>query len=166
MNNIYLIGMPGSGKSSVGKQIAEKLAVRCIDLDEYICRAHNKTIDELFADGEGAFRDAETQALREVSNLSGVIVSTGGGIVCRNENAEIMKKSGTVVFIDTDVKNILANSALSGRPLLKDKNAIYTLYDERIEKYRAAAQYTVDNNGFLCDACDEAEKIVRAKLDI
>lgn len=161
MKNIYLIGMPGCGKSTVGRQICRNLNLEFKDLDEFICQRENKSIDALFENGEAFFRDAETAALKAASALSNTLIATGGGIVCRDENEEIMKKSGTVIFINTDVNDILKNSALDGRPLLKNKDAIYDLYNARIEKYRRFADFTVDNNSSFEDVCENSEKIIR-----
>lgn len=162
MNNIYLIGMPGCGKSTIGKLLSSKLGMKFIDLDEYIVMSEGKSIDTLFEEGENVFRDAESRALMSLHG-AGALVATGGGIICRSENTAEMKKSGTVIFIDTSVKNILENSSLEGRPLLRDKSAIYKLYDSRISLYRSAADYTVENNSFLSTACDETEKIIRRR---
>lgn len=164
MNNIYLIGMPGCGKTTIGRQVSSELNMEFTDLDEYIVKAEKRSIEEMFGEGEAVFRKAETRCLLEIAQKNGHIVSTGGGIVVTEENIEIMKKSGTVIFIDSEPDTILKNSSLEGRPLLKDKSRIYRLYGERADLYRSAADYTVENNGSLCGACAGVEDTIRRLL--
>ncbi len=160
MNNIYLIGMPGCGKTSLGKKIAEKLKLSFIDLDYYLVEKERHTIDDIFkTKGENYFRQAETKYLKEVAKLENQVISTGGGIVVCNENAEIMKNSGIVIFIDTPPDCIVKNSSLSGRPLVKSKDDIYKLYEERYSKYKNAAHFIVDN-------ISDAEKAQENLLDV
>lgn len=161
MNNIYLVGMPGCGKSTIGNIVAEKLGVTLIDMDQYVVQREGRTISEIFEEGEAVFREAETQALKSLAQEDNLFVATGGGIVTREENIDIMKSSGKVVFIDASVEFILDNSSLEGRPLLKDKNRIRDLYKERIALYRKAADFTVENDGILSKVCKRLEQAVR-----
>ncbi len=161
MNNIYLVGMPGCGKSTIGALVAEKIGVNLIDADEYIVQREGRTIPEIFEEGEAVFRKAETEALKDLAAKDNLFVATGGGIVTVEENIDIMKSSGKVIFIDASVEFILDKSALEGRPLLKDKNRIYELYKSRIALYRKAADYTLANDGILSDVCRRMEEIVR-----
>ena len=147
MNNIYLIGMPGCGKSSIGKIISQKLNLKHIDADEYLEKKYSQTIPQIFAlNGEEDFRNKESAVIKELSCMSGVVVSTGGGVVVKEINKGVMKKSGTIVFIHTTPENILKNSNLSGRPLLKDKTRIYDIYKARINLYKDFADIIIDNN--------------------
>ena len=161
MNNIYLIGMPGCGKSTIGWEVSKKLGVDLVDADQYIAEREGRTIPEIFEEGEAVFRKAETEALKELSEKENLFVATGGGIVTIEENIRIMKSTGKVIFIDASVEFILDKSALEGRPLLKDKNKIYELYKARIPLYRKAADFTVENSGILSDICKKVEQIVR-----
>ena len=164
MNNIYLIGMPGCGKTTIGHHISKKLKLTFVDLDKEIVKREGKTIDSLFEDGEAVFRRAETEAIKDVSKGENLLVSTGGGIVTVEENNEIMKSTGKIIFIDASVEFILDKSSLEGRPLLKDKSKIYDLYAKRISLYRRAADYTVENNGILSDVCKRMEQAIRKNL--
>ena len=147
MNNIYLIGMPGCGKSSIGKIISQKLNLKHIDADEYLENKYSKTIPQIFAlNGEEDFRKKESAVIKELSGMSDLLVSTGGGVVEKEINKSVMKKSGTIVFIHTTPENILKNSNLSGRPLLKDKTRIYDIYKARINLYKDFADIIIDNN--------------------
>lgn len=154
MNNFYLIGMPGCGKSTIGKHLSKKLGMLLIDADAYLVEKENRRISDIFEkDGEPYFRSLETKYLKEISKSSNILVSTGGGVVLHNENIITMKKSGKIIFIDTPCENILNNSSLAGRPLLaNDKNRIYALHDERYEKYVNGADYIYKNIKKIDDA--------------
>lgn len=148
MNNIYLVGMPGCGKSTIGRAVSKKLGIKFLDADDYIVKKTAKTIDEIFLEvGNEGFRKIESECLVEISKMQNVLVATGGGIVTVLENISVMKDTGKVIFIDTPVENILKNSSLSNRPLLKDKSKIYELYNERIEKYNFASDFICENSG-------------------
>lgn len=152
MNNIYLIGMPGCGKSTVGRILSKELGIENIDADKYLEEKFGELIPDIFEiKGEDEFRRMETLTIEELSKKDNLLVSTGGGVVKIVANKEFMKKSGVVVFIDSSPDSILANSNLGGRPLLKDKNRIFDLYTQRIDLYRDFADITVDNNGLLED---------------
>ena len=161
MNNIYLVGMPGCGKSTIGAIAAQKLGLELIDTDAIIERREGRTIPQLFAQGEDVFRRAETEALRQLACADNLLVATGGGIVTREENTRIMKSTGKIIFIDASVDFILDKSTLTGRPLLEDKNKIYDLYKERISLYRKCADITVANDGILSDVCKRLEAAIR-----
>lgn len=161
MNNIYLIGMPGCGKSSLMSDVKKRLSVASLDLDSYIEEKNGKTISEIFEDGEIAFRLLETKALKEVSKLDNLLVATGGGIVTAEENIEIMKKSGKIIFIDASPDFIISNCSLSDRPLLKDKNRIYDLYKARISLYRTCADVTILNDGIFSKVSLKLEEVIR-----
>lgn len=153
MNNIYLIGMPGCGKSTIAKILSDKLGMEYIDADIYLEDKFNKKIRDIFAlEGEDVFRNMETQVISELTQKNNIIVSTGGGVVTRNRNKLPMKSSGKVVFIDSDPEFILKNSTLGGRPLLKDKSRIFDLYKTRIDLYRDFADVTAKNNSSIEDA--------------
>ena len=148
MNNIYLVGMPGCGKSTIGRAVSKKLGIKFVDVDDYIVKKAGKNIAEIFSKvGNEGFRKIESECLLDISKMENVIVATGGGIVTIPENIPVMKDTGKVIFIDTPVENILKNSSLSNRPLLKDKSKIYELYNERIEKYNLASDFICENSG-------------------
>lgn len=159
MNNIYLIGMPGCGKSTIGKIISKRLKLKHIDADEYLENKYSQTIPNIFSlCGEDDFRQKESIVIEELSKMNNLLVSTGGGVVVKDRNKEIMKNSGAVVFIDTTPDNILKNSSLSGRPLLKDKNRIYEIYKSRIDLYKDFADIVIDNNSSIDTAANEIIK--------
>ena len=126
MNNIYLIGMPGCGKSAIGKILSADLKLAYIDADEYLEEKYNTSIPDIFElEGETIFRQKETEVIKELSLNDNTLISTGGGVVVTACNKDIIKNTGLVIFIDCCPETILSNSALDGRPLLKDKNKIF-----------------------------------------
>lgn len=142
---IYLIGMPGCGKSTLGKKLAEKINYKFIDMDNYIEMKAGMFIDEIFeAYGEKFFRELETNTLKEFMELDNVIISTGGGIIKNKEHKKLM--NGLCVFLNVDLKELERRLALSDtvRPLLQTKT-VYTLYEERKDLYDFFADVKVDN---------------------
>ena len=155
--------MPASGKSTIGKLLSKKINYEYYDVDKYLERKENVKISTLFSEkGEEYFRNLETKYLRELSQKNGIIISTGGGAVKREENMEILKEKGIVVFLSRKIEDI-AKENHEARPLLKDINNIYKLYDERIELYKRYSDIIIENNGTLQEVTDrtaeEIEKI-------
>lgn len=160
--NIIIIGMPGSGKTTFGKVLAQRLGRDFYDADDVIVEQEGKTIPELFAISEDCFRDAEVRASQFLADKSGIVVACGGGVVKRSENMDIFKKTGTVFFLDRSPKDIVSDVDVSTRPLLKDgKQKVYDLYDERIALYRNAADYTVANNKTIEEVLDAFENLIK-----
>ena len=151
--------MPGCGKTTIGKVLANDLNYNFYDMDAYIEKIGNKTIKELFAEGEEVFRSYETRACIELSKKKRVIISSGGGVVKKQENMEILSESCIILFIDRPVDEIAKDVDVNSRPLLKDgKDKIYKLYDERYEKYKTACHIEVKNEGYLKDTLLDIEK--------
>lgn len=118
---IFLIGMPGAGKSTLGKELAEKLVLPFIDLDKQIETQEKTTIQELFRErGEEYFREVEAQQLREVSTRQhSFIMATGGGSPCFHQSLDFMKEQGIVIFMDVQAEVIQERvKKSSDRPLL------------------------------------------------
>jgi shikimate dehydrogenase len=129
--NIALIGMPGSGKSLTGKALAELLERPFYDTDALIVSLAGKSIPDIFSeDGEDAFRKMESDVLREVSKMSGAVISTGGGIVKRSDNRRLLRQNSTIVFLDRPLPDL----STDGRPL-SQKAGVETLSKERLPLY-------------------------------
>lgn len=144
--NIVLIGMPGCGKSAVGRELASMLQMALVDTDQLVEQEDGRTIPDIFAqDGEAVFRDKETSAAKQAASMSGVVIATGGGIVLREKNMTVLAQNAVVFFRDRAVEDILGGD-LSGRPLLEaDTKRIYDLYDQRIHLYRKYAHYIISD---------------------
>lgn len=154
--SLVLIGMPGCGKTTAGKITASRLKLGFVDMDQYIENMTGCTIPQLFQKGEDYFRDRETEAAQAVSLLPPCVISTGGGIVKRRENMDILKKNGFLVFIDRSTEDIMKDLNAQGRPLLRDNpNAIYALYRERYSLYKEYSDCIVNNTGSLKELSDE-----------
>ncbi len=145
--NIVLIGMPGCGKTTLGKILNTELAMEFYDMDNCIERKANKKISELFEKGENYFRDIESVVCKELSKKKNVIISTGGGVIKRKENIDFLKENGIVIFIDRSVDDIIGDVDISKRPLLKEgKEKVLKLYEERYLLYKNYADKIVVNN--------------------
>ncbi|ETT43185.1 Shikimate kinase [Paenibacillus sp. FSL R5-808] len=137
--NIILIGMMGTGKSTVGRLVADSLGYTLIDLDTEIEKLDGRTIPEMFeADGESYFREAESAALRSVLLRKGIVVASGGGAVLSTENCEAMKQGGWVVALTADAASIVERvRGDDNRPLLAGdvEERVGRILDERKDKY-------------------------------
>lgn len=152
--NIVLIGMPGCGKSTVGKILSEKLNREIIDTDEEIVKADGRTIPEIFStDGEKIFRELETDAVKSVGKQLGKIIATGGGAVMKKENRDALGQNGTVIYLKKDLSLL----SLDGRPLSKDEDAVRKIYEARKDTYEAFADFTVEVDA---DAQITAERVI------
>lgn len=140
----------GAGKTTVSRSLAKKCCSASVDLDFFIERNAGMSISMIFDTyGENGFRDMETESLEQICKFRGKsIISCGGGIVVRQKNIDIMKKSGVVVHLLTDVESSFERiTDNSSRPLFKDKNAVKKRYNERIDLYKDAADIEIDTRG-------------------
>ncbi|PKM96165.1 MAG: shikimate kinase [Firmicutes bacterium HGW-Firmicutes-1] len=156
MRNVILIGFMGSGKSTIGKILAQRLEVNWMDMDIEIEKGEGTSIQEIFElKGEEYFRQLETEYLKNLLNKESSIISTGGGIVLREENRILLKEIGTVVFLHTDSTQIIQNlKDDTKRPLLKGDNVeekIVKLLDERESSYLNAANIIIQTTGKSID---------------
>ena len=147
--NIYLIGMMGSGKSTVGKTLSEKMHKPFIDLDSEIEKGTGKNISEIFdIDGEEQFRKMETKQLKQYSES---IVACGGGIVLKDENREFINENGIAILLLATMGELTQRLSNSGnRPLLADDNteeALTKLWMERQIDYLDTANFTIETDG-------------------
>ncbi len=166
-NNIVLIGMPGSGKTSLGSIIAERLEIDFYDIDQYIQEKENKTISELFLLGESHFRQIESNAVREVSSKKPIVIATGGGVVTRSENIAVLQQSGTIFYIERSIEMIIETIDAATRPMLEDNvKRIYSLYEQRKQLYEGSCHYRITNGLSLQSAVDQILQIIANSQNI
>lgn len=153
--NIVLIGMPSSGKTTVGGIIAERLSRELIDTDKLIVTKENRSIGDIFAaDGEAAFRDFESEAVRTAAIRSACVIATGGGAVLRDENVEALRQNGRIYFLDRPLSML---TPTSDRPTASTDCAIRKRYEERYSIYCSTADKIIDSS---CDPCRVADEII------
>lgn len=153
-SNIVLCGMPSAGKTSVGKAVAKSLGLSFYDSDEEIVKKTGKTPSEIInAMGETAFRDIESEVVKELSIKSGAVISLGGGAILREENVTNLKRNGTIIYIKRDV-NLLTTD---NRPI-SQKDGIKALYEKRKDIYIKVSDLIVENDTTI-ENC--AKKVIK-----
>lgn len=155
--NIALIGMPGCGKTTVGRALADLLGRPFYDADEQIEARAGRKIPDIFAqDGEAAFRKLETEVLAELSRQSGAVIATGGGVVTCEENRDLLRQNSTIVWLQRDLHSL----PLAGRPVSQSR-PLNELAAERMPLYRAWCDAAVE----VCGPVETA-KAIQGELKI
>ena len=143
MENIILIGMPGCGKSTIGKALADRLGKEFVDADTELEKREGRPIARIIPDdGEERFRELETEILAHLGKQSGLVIATGGGCVTRAENWPLLRQNGRIIWLKREL-NLLP---IDGRPL-SQANRLEDMYAKREPLYRQLADYVIDNNG-------------------
>ena len=152
--NVCLVGMPSSGKSTVGRALAERLGRPFVDLDEALVEAAGRSIPDIFAaEGEDGFRARETEQARRFGKESGLLIACGGGIVKRRENVRALRQNGVVLFLDRPLQALAVGG---GRPLSSSAEALRQMEAERRPLYLQAADAVVPNETSPEDAVARA----------
>ena len=160
MANIVLIGMPGSGKTTIGKMLAEKTGKRFVDADSELVNLDGRSIPEIFAtDGESGFRALETQVLTKLGQQSGLVLATGGGCVTQDRNYPLLHQNGTIFCLQRDLEKL----PIDGRPL-SQANKLEDLYRVRVPLYRAFADFHIENNNAPEDAVNQILGILEGAI--
>ena len=158
LENVVLIGMPGCGKSTVGRALARRQGKAFLDLDRLIEERAGKSIPAIFAqEGEEAFRTLESRAVREAGARTGCVISTGGGVVTRAENCAPLRQNGVIIHLTRPLDRL----PTAGRPVSQSTD-LQTLWERRRGLYAAFADRTVDNGGPLEETLDTIEKELSA----
>ena len=147
---IFLIGMPGSGKSTVGRRAAREASVSFLDLDDWIEETSGMRIPDIFEKhGEAGFRRMETGALAYLTRLRPGLISLGGGTPMNPENRKILRAWGSVILLDRPIEKILEHLQTGDRPLLREdpEKRLQELYAERIPLYERYADVTIEEDG-------------------
>lgn len=153
--NIVLIGMPASGKTTIGKRIAEKLGMDFVDCDEEIVKKTGKSIPDIFAErGEKGFRDIESETVKEVSARKNTVIATGGGAILREVNTDLLRENGIIYFLDRSLESLIPTS---DRPTASNREAIEARYRERYGIYSSCCDVHVKATDIIEE---NAEKII------
>ena len=146
--NIVLIGMPGAGKTTLGKMLSKRLAKPFIDIDELIEQVAHKSIPSIFQeDGEKVFRRMEREAVASCRLIKNSVIATGGGTVIDDNNVEDLRENGILFFIDSAPNKIWSRPSLITRPLIgKSKENLLLIYRQRRKVYMQVADFVLDNN--------------------
>ena len=163
---VFFIGFMGAGKTSISQQIAVTCGVASIDADEYLELREDRIVADIFAeDGEEAFRDIETDVLRDLAKRSPRLIGCGGGVVTKRPvNAQIMKETGYVVYLKVSADGAAARIPnTASRPMFKNLETARKTIVEREPQYEAAADVSVDTEGRTIR--EVADEVVELLLD-
>lgn len=157
MENILLVGMPGCGKSTVGRALAKQLGKRFVDADDVIVEKAGMPIPEIFArDGEPGFRAVETAVLAELGKQSGQVLATGGGCVTQTRNYPLLHQNGTIFWLQRDI----AKLPTDGRPL-SQSNKLADMYAVRKPMYESFADHAIDNDSDLAHTIAQIMEVLK-----
>ena len=152
INNIVLVGPMGSGKTTIGRRLSENLNLDFFDLDHEIINITGVSIDHIFdVEGEKGFRARESDVIKKLCGMTNIVLATGGGAVIVEENRELIKKAGSVVYLSSSVDQILRRTAKSKtRPLLEKSNnrrkTIIDILEARDSLYNEVASIIINTN--------------------
>ncbi len=159
MMNVVLVGMPGCGKTTVGRLLAQRLSHQLCDTDEEIAKSGRTPAEIIKSDGEAAFRALESEAVCEIGKQSGKIIATGGGVITRDENYIPLHQNGKIIFIDRSPTRL----ASVNRPL-SQSIGVEKLYADRLPLYKKYADATVDGNAAANEVADKIVEIMEKIL--
>ncbi len=153
--NIVLIGMPSSGKSSVGRVVAEKTEKTYVDTDDLIVEDALKPISQIFEEnGESFFRETEKRIVFNISKDTGKVIATGGGVILNEENIDILKENGRIYFIDRPLELLVSTD---DRPLSSNRSDLEKRYTERYSLYEKFADVIIDGSGTVDEVAERIE---------
>lgn len=163
--NIYLVGLMGAGKTTIGRQLARTLKIPFYDSDKAIEERTGVDIPTIFEfEGEEGFRNREQKMIQQLTEIKGIVMATGGGAVLREENRKLLSENGFVIYLHCDVDKLLERTRRdSQRPLLNTqdpKERLESLFDQRKPLYISIADFTIDT-GIL-----QSKDVVTQILDV
>ncbi len=157
--NVVLIGMPSSGKTTVGRLLARHLNNEYVDTDRLIeSRVSKRVKDYITEFGLNRFRELEVNTVKEVSNYNDKIIATGGGVVLNPLNMRRLAHNSIIIFIDRKLELLTPTDS---RPLSSNQRDLERLYEERIDLYKKYADYRVENNTTLEDAMEKVIEVIK-----
>ena len=153
--NIVLVGMPGSGKTTVGKSLSQELSKSFVDTDNLIVESQGKPIPQIFTEAdESGFRQIEKDEIFKVSSRNGYVIATGGGAILNKANTDILKENGRIYFINRPLEMLVATD---DRPLSRDADALKKRYEERYSLYLECADVVIDGSGSVAEVAERIE---------
>ena len=156
--NIVLCGMPSSGKTTVGKEIAKVFGKKFIDTDDVVVEKRKESISDIFEKyGEGEFRKEERLAIEELSKENGLVIATGGGAVLDENNVRALRRNGVILFLDRSLENLVATA---DRPLSKDKEKLKNLFEKRYDVYKSCADAVIPADGEIADVVEKIKGVL------
>lgn len=156
--NIVLCGMPSSGKTTVGKALANDFGKRFIDTDDVVVEKKKESISDIFEKyGEGEFRKEERLAIEELSKENGLVIATGGGAVLDENNVRALRRNGVILFLDRSLENLVATA---DRPLSKDKEKLKNLFEKRYDVYKSCADAVIPADGEIVDVVEKIKGVL------
>lgn len=157
--NIVLIGMPSSGKTTIGKTLAARMGKRFADTDELIVGTTGKSIPEIFEkEGEKVFREIEKKVICDIAVNDGTVIATGGGVILDEKNVLALKRNGVIVYLDRKIDNLIATDS---RPLSSNVDDLKKLYAKRKPLYEKYAEITIDDNDDVATVVRRAEEALK-----
>ena len=154
--NIVLIGIMGCGKTKKGTLLAKRLNIPFVDVDQEVQQSQKMTIPEIFAmHGEDEFRRLESEKIKELSQNTRCIISTGGGVVLNPNNMKVLKENGIIIFLNRDIDAIAGDIDTATRPLLANgTDALYKIYSERLALYQKWCDVEISGNTSIAEAVE------------
>lgn len=163
MKNLYLTGIMGCGKTTAGQRTAEILGAQFFDVDAEIEKEQKMPISEIFEKyDEAYFRNIESEVLQKLSNMRKAVISTGGGIILKKENVDLMKKTGSIIWIKRQIEMISECVDATVRPLLADNpDRLIEIYKAREPLYKTCADYVVINENSVEEAAQAVAELFK-----
>lgn len=156
--NIVLCGMPSSGKTTVGKALANDFGKRFIDTDDVVVEKRKESISDIFEKyGEGEFRKEERLAIEELSKENGLVIATGGGAVLDENNVRALRRNGVILFLDRSLENLVATA---DRPLSSDTEKLKNLFEKRYDVYKSCADAVIPADGEIADIVEKIKGVL------
>lgn len=156
--NIVLCGMPSSGKTTVGKEIAKVFGKKFIDTDDVVVEKKKESISDIFEKyGEGEFRKEERLAIEELSKENGLVIATGGGAVLDENNVRALRRNGVILFLDRSLENLVATA---DRPLSSDTEKLKNLFEKRYDVYKSCADALIPADGEIADVVEKIKGVL------
>jgi len=161
IKNIVLIGMPGSGKTTIGYELSKKLDMNFIDVDRYMEENEKSSIGNMFEISEEYFREIESKYIEKLSKLNSTVIATGGGVIKNENNILLLKNNSIIIYVNRKVDDIMKDIDISKRPLLKSgKDRLKELFNERHHLYQKYCDIELINDSGIIDIVNKIIELI------